>query len=67
MRANVAVLDEHIKFLRSQADRLEKLAKERSYRWAEVDAQKMREVAQVLLELRRDMQMTGMNGQRLEG
>jgi molybdopterin/thiamine biosynthesis adenylyltransferase len=64
-KPTVAEVDEHIKFLRAQAERLDNLAEQRSYRWAEVDAKKMRKVAEALLEFRRDMQMTGMNGQRI--
>lgn len=65
-KASVAEVDEHIKFLRGQAERLDNLAEQRSYRWAEMDAKKMRKVVEVLLQLRRDLQMTGMNGQRIE-
>jgi hypothetical protein len=66
MKLNIAEVDRHITFLREQADRLEKLAEERRYRWAEVDAQKMRKIADLLVEIRREHQMTGMGGKRIE-
>lgn len=66
MRANVSELDQQIKFLREQASRLRDLAARPGARWAEVNARKMDDIVKVLEELRRDHQMTGMNGKRIE-
>lgn len=66
MALNITELDEHVVFLREQADRLEKLADERKYRWATIQSKRMRKIAQMLLDIRRDQQMTTMSGQRIE-
>lgn len=62
----VTELDDQVKFLNEQADRLEQLARERSYRWAEVQARTMRKIRDTLLQVRREMQMTAMSGKRIE-
>lgn len=59
-------LDEYIKFLREQAARLRDLSARQGGPWAEVNAAKMDKIATLLGSLRRDLQMTGMNGKRIE-
>lgn len=66
MKHNIEELDRHITFMREQADRLEKLGEERGYRWAELGAKQMRRIGDILLEVRREQAMTGMNGKRIE-
>jgi hypothetical protein len=63
---NIQEIDRSVIFLREQAERLDKLAADRGYRWAEVQAKQMRRIAQMLLDFRREQQMTGMNGARIE-
>jgi len=65
MRLDVQELDRHVITLREQAERLEKLSGERGYKWAEVQARQLRRIADFLLNIRREHQMTGMNGQRI--
>lgn len=62
----VSDIDQHVKFLQEQAERLEQLGEERSYRWAEVNARQMRDIVKTLLEVRRDLQMTTLSGKRME-
>ena len=66
MKFDIKELDRSVTFLREQAERLDKLARDRGYRWAEMDAKKMRRVADMLLEVRRDQAMTGIGGKRIE-
>ena len=66
MKTNVTELDGYVRFIRAQAARLDELAKNRGVRWAEADAEKMRKIAEALLEVRRDLQMTTMSGKSLE-
>lgn len=65
MRTTVSQLDSQIKFLREQAARLRDLTARPGQQWAERNAARMDEIAETLTEFRRDMQMTGMNGERI--
>lgn len=67
LKVDIHELDEQIKFLGEQASRLRDLAaRQPGSRWAESNARKMDKIAALLGELRRDQQMTGMNGKRIE-
>lgn len=66
MKASVEKLDSQIKFMREQASRLRDLCARPGNRWAEQNATKMEQIAEVLAEVRRDLQMTGMNGKRID-
>lgn len=65
MRTSVEKLDSQIKFLCEQAARLRELTARPGQQWAEQNAAKMDAIAETLTELRRDLQMTGMNGKRI--
>lgn len=58
-------LDGQIKFIREQASRLRDLSARGGAKWAEHNAHKMDQIAETLTEVRRELQMTGMNGQRI--
>lgn len=59
-------LDAQIKFLREQASRLRSVATRPGQRWAEGSAARMDEIVETIMEFRREMMMTGMNGKRIE-
>lgn len=65
MKPTVTSLDGQIKFMREQASRLRDLAARPGNRWAEQNAAKMEGIVETLSVLRRDLQMTGMNGKRI--
>ena len=66
MKTNVIVLDGQIKFLREQASRLRDMTARPGNGWAEQNATKMDRIVDVLLEVRRDLQMTTLSGKPLE-
>lgn len=65
MKTSVEKLDSQIKFMHEQASRLRVLAASPGNRWAEQNAAKMEQIAEVLIDARRDLQMTGMNGKKI--
>lgn len=57
----VTIIDEHLKFLRSEIDYLRK----RSEEWAQRKAEQMEGIAETLTRVRREKQMTGVAGRRI--
>ncbi|HSV90876.1 MAG TPA: hypothetical protein VLH80_07235 [Nitrospiraceae bacterium] len=66
MKVDIHKLDEQIKFLRDQASRLDDLRAKPGNQWATRNADMMRGIAATLLDLRREQQMTGMSGKKIE-
>ena len=66
MKTNVIILDAQIKFLRWQAEKLRDLAARPGNGWAAQNATNMERIADTLLEVRSDLQMTTMSGKRLD-
>lgn len=62
-KLDVPRLDKHIERIRGESDRLRAL----KMRWAESRAAQWDELLEDLQDLRRDMQMTGMHGKRIDG
>lgn len=63
IKADVSQLDHHLEFLRYEVSNLRKMDKP----WAEAKANKMEQIMVVLSDVRRDKQMTGINGKRIDG
>lgn len=57
----VATIDRHLTFLRSEIEYLRK----RSEEWAQNKAANLESIAETLTQVRRDKQMTGMAGKRI--
>jgi len=58
---DVATIDHHLKFLRSEIDYLRK----RSEEWAQRKADEMESIVETLTLVRREKQMTGIAGRRI--
>ena len=61
---DVTKLDKHIEFLRGEARYLR--TSQPKAQWALTKANRFDEVADALVEVRREKQMTGMSGKRIE-
>jgi hypothetical protein len=61
MKLDIGKLDLHIRFLQNEVKSLRDLRKV----WSEAKAEKMNAIIETLTEVRRDQQMTGMNGKRI--
>ena len=60
----VAQLDKHLRFVREEAQRLRDMKP--MPQWAYGKALRFDELGDALVEIRRDVQMTGMDGKRIE-
>ena len=58
---DIATIDKHLEFLRSEIDYLRKRQEE----WAQRKADKLESIAETLTLVRRERQMTGMVGRRI--
>lgn len=61
-KANVAELDGHLGFIRNEISFLRRQAKP----WADTKAERMEQIMVILSDLRREKQMTGMGGRRID-
>lgn len=66
MKVDVQKLDRQIKFLREQASRLDAMRTQSGTEWAIRNADMMRSIVDVLVEVRREHQMIGMDGKKIE-
>lgn len=66
MNVDVPKLDRQIKFLNEQASRLDSMRAQPGNQWATRNADMMRSIVETLVELRREHQMMGMGGRRIE-
>lgn len=62
LHVDITKLDADIKFLRDEADRLRAM----SGAWAKSKAARFDEIVEFLVEVRRDHQMTGIGGKRID-
>lgn len=66
MKVDIPKLDRQIKFLNEQAVRLDSLRAQPGNQWATRNSDMMLSIVAVLVELRREHQMTGMSGRKIE-
>jgi hypothetical protein len=66
MKLDLDKLDRQIKFLHTQAERLDLLQAHPGNQWAVRNADMLRGIAETLSALRREQQMTGLGGKRIE-